>query len=160
MTDSLYHESIKRLAEAAHGRGKLEQADGEARLDNPLCGDRVTMQVSLAHGLVRALAHQVKGCLLCRASASVIGLHAPGENAVELERIGHAVRAMLEEGAAPPPGWDELGVFAPVRGHRSRHGCVLLPFRTLSHALGASPSDSRAIIAEARIKGRSTDDLP
>ena len=36
------------------------------------------------------------------------------------------------------PDWPELAMFAPVSAIRSRHECVLLPFRTLSQALGGA----------------------
>ena len=41
-----------------------------ARRDNPLCGDRVTIDVRLDDsGKIAEIAHQVRGCLLCQASA-------------------------------------------------------------------------------------------
>ena len=137
----LYQAAIKSLAQAATGHGRLGAPDGRALLDNPLCGDRVAMEVSLAEGRIAALAHRVQGCLLCRASASVIGRRAAGATAAEVERITGALQAMLE--GQPPPagwesGWDELAAFAPVHGHRSRYGCVLLPFRALLGALRAA----------------------
>jgi len=46
----LYQAAIKSLAQAATGHGRLDAPDGRALLDNPLCGDRVAMEVSLAEG--------------------------------------------------------------------------------------------------------------
>jgi nitrogen fixation NifU-like protein len=131
----IYHEAIKALADAAVGQGTLDRPDAVAFIDNPLCGDCVEMQVSLREGHIDALAHKVRGCLLCRAAASAIGKHALGADRAGIERIGAAVTAMLEQQAAPPAGWDELLVFAPVHGHPSRYGCVQLPFRALLQAL-------------------------
>lgn len=137
----LYQAAIKSLAQADTGHGRLDAPDGRALADNPLCGDRVEIEVSLAGGRVAALAHRVKACLLCRASASVIGRRAAGATPAEIERIAGGLKTMLE--AEEPPagwdaGWDELAVFAPVRGYRSRHGCVLLPFQALLSALRAA----------------------
>jgi len=134
----IYHEAINALATAAIGHGTLASPDGRAFIDNPLCGDRVEMEVNLAQGRVAALAHQVKGCLLCRAAASVIGKHAAGANSEEIERISIGVSEMLEKQAPPPADWQELAAFVPVHGHRSRYGCVQLPFRTLLAALRAA----------------------
>ena len=131
----IYHEAIKALATAAIGHGALAAPDGRAFLDNPLCGDCVEMQVNLSDGRVVALAHEVKGCLLCRAAASVIGKLAVGANPQEIERISVGVSAMLEKQALPPAGWEELGAFAPVHDHRSRYRCVELPFQALLAAL-------------------------
>jgi NifU-like protein involved in Fe-S cluster formation len=134
-TDRIYHEAIMSLANVATGDGTLAAPDGRAFIDNPLCGDCVEMQVSLADGCIAALAHQVKGCLLCRAAASVIGKRAVGARLEEVEKISAGVSAMLELQESPPAGWQELTAFAPVHGHRSRYDCVRLPFRALLAAL-------------------------
>jgi nitrogen fixation NifU-like protein len=134
----IYHEAIKALATAAIGDGTLAAPDGRAFVDNPLCGDRVQIDVKLRQGRVATLAHQVRGCLLCRAAASVIGKHAADADAVEIERIRLGVSEMLVNNAPPPPGWRELEAFAPVHGHRSRYRCVQLPFEALVAALRAA----------------------
>jgi NifU-like protein involved in Fe-S cluster formation len=131
----IYQQAIKDLAAAAVGHGTLAHPNGRFVADNPLCGDRVEMQVALAGGRIEALAHQVKGCLLCRAAASVIGKRGIGADHAGIEGIAAAVTAMLRDGGAPPAGWDELAVFAPVRGHASRYRCVQLPFEALLAAL-------------------------
>jgi nitrogen fixation protein NifU and related proteins len=140
----IYHEAIKALAHEAIGHGTLASPDGRAFLDNPLCGDCVEMQVALSADSITALAHEVKGCLLCRASASIIGKRAVGMRLEDIERIGLTVAALLEQQTPPPSGWEELAVFAPVHGHPSRYGCVKLPFQALLAALraAAGPRDA------------------
>jgi len=133
----IYHEAIKALASAAVGEGKLSEPSGSAFLDNPLCGDCVEMQVGLAAGAITALAHQVRGCLLCRAAASLIAKHAVGATLADIERVTLEVSLLLEEDGEPPSGWDELKVFKPVHGHPSRYRCVELPFHALAAAMRA-----------------------
>ena len=136
--DSLYQDASKQYARVAHGHGQLAAATGEAKLDNPLCGDRVRMQVAVTSGHIAAIAHETKGCLLCRAAASAIGLRAAGRDANGIEAVVHELESMLQEGAAIPPGWPELSMFKPARGYPSRHRCVLLPFRALLAAMAES----------------------
>lgn len=140
MNDSrgLYHEAIKHFAEAAHGQGRLAAATGEAKLDNPLCGDRVRIQVAAAAGRIEALAHQTRGCLLCRAAAAVIGLRAPGQDEAAVEAAAAGLEDLLQNGAAAPAGWPELAMFEPARAYPGRHRCILLPFRALLAALAES----------------------
>ncbi len=132
---ALYQDAIKQLATAAHGQGRLDVPGGEARLDNPLCGDRVNMQVAVAAGRIEALAHQTKGCLLCRAAASLIGQRAPGSDQAGIAAIAAALEQLLRDGAPAPGQWPELALFEPARNYPSRHKCVLLPFRALQAAL-------------------------
>ena len=134
----IYHDAIKALAAAAVGEGTLRSADGRALVDNPLCGDRVEMEVAVSDGRVAAVAHQVRGCLLCRAVASVIGKHAAGASPDDVERISAGVSEMLEKQVPPPAAWKDLEAFLPVHGHRSRYRCVQLPFEALLAALRAA----------------------
>lgn len=133
MIATLYNDRIKALATAATGAGHLFEATGSAMRDSPMCGDRVRVDVVVTDGRITELAHDVKGCLLCRAAASVVGLHGVGLSVAEVEALEEAVAAILA-GAEAPAGWAELAVFEPVRLHRSRHGCVLLPFEVLALA--------------------------
>lgn len=131
----IYHEAIKDLAAAATGRGELADPDGKALADNPLCGDRVGMEIRLRDGRIVEVAHRVRGCLLCEAAAAAIAQHAPGADAAEIELVSRAVADLLEKQSPPPAGWTTLAVFAPVHGHRSRYRCVQLPFEALLAAL-------------------------
>lgn len=136
MSAALYQEALKALAQAAHGAGRLEVADVSLRLDNPLCGDRIDLHLRWADGHVVALSHETKGCLLCRASASMLGLRALGCDAEEIGQMSAALEGLLTGRAGvPAAAWPELHVFAPVAVHPSRHGCVTLPLRALDQAL-------------------------
>ena len=136
--NSLYQDAIKQFAQAAHGHGQLTAATGEAKLDNPLCGDRVRMQVAVASGHIAAIAHETNGCLLCRAAASVIGLQAVGQDESGIEAAVAGLEGMLKNDAPVPVTWPELAMFVPARAYASRHRCVLLPFRALLAAMAES----------------------
>jgi nitrogen fixation NifU-like protein len=136
MQTRLYHQAILSAAAEATGRGAIDEADARVTLDNPLCGDRVHIDVLLKGSRVSRLAHEVRGCLLCEAAASVIGAQAPGESLEDLRRVAAKLRARLCGEAAPESlPWPALEIFAPVRGFKSRHDCVLLPFDALVQAL-------------------------
>jgi nitrogen fixation NifU-like protein len=136
MIDALYDQAILQKARDATGAGRLPEPDGSAMIDNPLCGDRVTIDLTLADGKVATLGHLVRGCVLCEASAALIAEQAIGQAPAALRQAAAAIKPMLREGAAPP--WPELEIFTPVRAVRSRHDCVELPFRALTAALDAS----------------------
>jgi nitrogen fixation NifU-like protein len=141
MQDDLYQQAILDLARKATGHGRLEAPQVSVRVDNPLCGDRVTLDLDLEDGRVSALGHQVRGCLLCQAAAAVIGARAPGQTAVALLENTQRLRQLIvggpgAEGRAAIDGlWPELAAFAPVHRYKSRHECVLLPFVALGRAL-------------------------
>jgi nitrogen fixation protein NifU and related proteins len=134
MSDELYQEKIVALAKAKTGAGKLAAPTKTARRDNPLCGDRVIIDVTLdASGKITKIAHQVRGCLLCQASASALSSLAIGKDAGGVADIRHDAERALgrEQGAAHEP----YAAFAPIAAHKSRQDCVLLPLEALKDAL-------------------------
>ena len=136
MSRDLYHRAILESAAAALGAGELASPHGRARVDNPLCGDRIDFDVHVSGTRVSALAHRVRGCLLCEAAASVIGRAGPGTSARDLAEVRDRVAAMLEGGCDRfDPPWEALAMFAPARHFRSRHECVTLAFDALAAAL-------------------------
>jgi nitrogen fixation protein NifU and related proteins len=134
MNDQLYQDRIVALAKARTGAGRLASPTKSARRDNPLCGDRVVIDVTLdGGGKIAEIGHQVRGCLLCQASASALASVAVGRDAAGIEKARlDAERAIgREEGEAGEP----FAAFAPVKAHKARHECVLLPFEALQDAL-------------------------
>lgn len=132
----LYHEAIVDAARRACGSGWLDAPDASVSVDNPLCGDRVSVDVHVGGGRLRGIAHRVRGCLLCEAAASIIAANAIGESAESLARVEEALSDGLANGFADQQlGWRDLEVFAPVAAHRSRHRCVTLAFEALAGAM-------------------------
>lgn len=134
MSDDLYQQAIMERAKGRAGAGRLDKPSASVTVDNPLCGDRITLDVALDNGTIKAVGHQVRGCALCQASASVIATVAIGQTPDAANAGRDTLKAVLTGGSAVPP-WNDLGIFAPVQRHKSRHDCVLLPFEALAQAL-------------------------
>ena len=133
VNDQLYQERIVALAKARTGAGRLANPTKSARRDNPLCGDRVTIDVRLQDGRIAEIAHQVRGCLLCQASAAALASVAVGKNAGEIAKVrDDAERAVGREQGTPG---EPFAAFTPVADHKSRQECVLLPLEALQEAL-------------------------
>ncbi|MCB1832693.1 MAG: iron-sulfur cluster assembly scaffold protein, partial [Geminicoccaceae bacterium] len=61
MSEDLYQEALVAMAKSGVGAGRLEAPDGTATADNPLCGDRVTVDVRMDGDRVQELAHKTRG---------------------------------------------------------------------------------------------------
>jgi nitrogen fixation NifU-like protein len=134
MSDQLYQERIVALAKSKTGAGKLANPTKSARRDNPLCGDRVVIDVRLDDaGKIAEVAHQVRGCLLCQASAAALASVAVGKDASGIAAARQDVERAL--GRAEGKAHDPFDAFEPVKDHKSRQDCVLLPFEALTAAL-------------------------
>src|SRR5437868_12732062 len=88
-SSELYQARIVALAKSKAGAGKLAAPTRSARRDNPLCGDRVTIDVTLDNGKIAEIAHQVRGCLLRQASAAALAGVAVGRDAAGIAELRH-----------------------------------------------------------------------
>jgi nitrogen fixation NifU-like protein len=138
MIPRMYHEEIKTLARLNFATGRLVSPDRSVQLDNPLCGDRVRMDIVVdGAGRVLSLAQETRGCLLCLAASSIVGKYSAGISSGDAERMFDAVTSVLS-GRETVSKWPEIRLFAPVAEHRSRFDCVLLPFKALLRAFSIS----------------------
>lgn len=140
MIDQLYQKAILKHAAAAMGSGKLEDSDLNLTVHNPLCGDRITVYVNLDEDRISEFSHETKACVLCQASASILGECSIGETEQSLQTIYDDLRQNLEENGLenkiwPHDKWRSLNIFQPVSSHKNRFTCVTLPFESLLRAL-------------------------
>jgi nitrogen fixation NifU-like protein len=136
MSDALYQDRIVALAKAKTGAGRLEHPTASARRDNPLCGDRVTMDVRLDDSSrIVEVAHQVRGCLLCQAAASALAGMAPGRDLSGIAGLRHGLNTLIGREAGGGEAAEVFTAFAPLKDHKSRHDCVNLPFDALEAAM-------------------------
>jgi nitrogen fixation protein NifU and related proteins len=116
---ALYSEAIRERWRRPRFRGDLPGATATAEDVNPLCGDRVRMQVKLDDGRISAARFAGDSCAICTASADVVAELVEGRSRAEAVALGVA---------------DVLGVLqADVRPTRMR--CVTLPISVLAKAL-------------------------
>ena len=135
MSDPIYRRELLRLAADAVGAGRLDAPQGSATVQNPACGDRVTVDVTLENGHITALKHHAQACVLTQASAAILGAEAVGLDRANLDRLRDRVKAMLEGGPPPPSPFQAYGAFEGVAEHKGRHVCVLLPLDAALEAL-------------------------
>lgn len=135
--DELYQATIVDHDRAPRNLGPLAGATHHATVDNPLCGDVITVQTRIVDGAVQDIAFEGRGCALSRAAGSIMTTMVRGHTPEASRQIAAAFEQFVQTApdAAIPGELGELRAFAGVRKFRSRRVCALLAFRALLRAL-------------------------
>jgi nitrogen fixation NifU-like protein len=124
MDDDRYREEILDRYHAAPNRGRLEAPDLHAELDNPLCGDRIRLELELGpRGRIGRVRFDGYGCVISQVAVSLLAEHLEGRPLDEARRLSADDALQL------------LGVsLSPMRLK-----CGLLGWRVLQRAMPGPP---------------------
>ncbi len=136
MLNDIYNARILELAGNIPRHGRLAAPDATATAHSRLCGSTVTVDVTMADGMVTDFAHEVKACALGQASSSIMARTIVGQSAAALRAVRDDMRRMLKENG-PPPGdpWADCAVLEPVRDYKARHASTMLTFDAVVDAV-------------------------
>src|SRR6202042_2864341 len=132
---SMYQEIILDHYRNPHHKGLREPFDAEVHHVNPVCGDEVTLRVSLkdvgGEPVVDDVSFDALGCSISQASASVMSDLVIGRPVSEAMRIGDAFLELMQSKGQGEPDEDLLEdavAFAGVSKYPARIKCALLPW--------------------------------
>ncbi len=92
----LYRDVIRNHAAEPTGyRNKIEATHRHEEY-NPLCGDRIEVQLRVAAGAIEAAAFDGEACAICLASASMLCGLAPGQMVEALLQLGEDLHRALD----------------------------------------------------------------
>ncbi len=146
MSAALYNSNILRLATSIPHQTRLDHPQATVARRSPICGSRVTVDVTLdADGRIAELGQEVRACALGQASAALMGEHAMGKTAAELIEARDALTAFLAGSRDDPGSWPGLEIFGPAIPHSARHASIRLAFEAVAEAaeLASMPVHSK-----------------
>jgi len=85
--DELYRDFILDHYRAPRNAGTIEHPDASFEDDNPLCGDRIRMDLRIENGIVEDVKFRGRGCAISQASASLLTESVKGKPLAEVARI-------------------------------------------------------------------------
>jgi len=117
---------------------KLETANHSAEGFNPLCGDQLTVYLSLEGDAVNEITFEGSGCAISKAAASMMTQAVKGKTKQQAEQLFSEFHGMVtgeldEETTANSLG--NLKIFSGVREFPVRVKCASLPWHTMHAAL-------------------------
>jgi nitrogen fixation protein NifU and related proteins len=135
----LYQELILDHTKRPRNFGVLQTANCRADGHNPLCGDKITVFLNVANGVVQDARFQGSGCAISTASASMMTESIKGKPVTDVEVLFERFHQMLTgTNEVADNIYDELGklvVFSGVKEFPVRVKCATLAWHTLHAAL-------------------------
>ena len=137
----LYQEIILDHSRRPRGQGRIAAPDAHAEGYNPLCGDRISLDLDLEEGRVAEAVFQGQGCAISQASASILTEAVRGRTVAEARALAAQMLTLVtgDEAAAAAVDFDEqaeaLAAFAGVRDYPSRVKCTTLTWHALKQTL-------------------------
>ena len=135
----LYQEII--LDHSRHPRhfGPLADANRMAEGHNPLCGDRVKIQLKVdSDGRIQDVMFEGRGCAISVASASLMTDLLKGRTVTEADRLMGGFLELVKgesANALQPDDREQLEVMAGVSAFPMRVKCATLPWHAMKSAL-------------------------
>ena len=137
----LYQQVIIEHNRSPRNFKKLATPNRRAEGDNPVCGDKITLEVQLDGDVIKDIGFQGSGCAISQASASLMTSAVHGRSRSEAESLFRQVHAMLTSAPDAPVDSAKVGKLAALAGVRQfpvRVKCASLSWHTLHAALQAT----------------------
>lgn len=136
--DGLYRDVILNHFRNSRSRPQIDEPDIEYDEYNPICGDRVVVQLKLEDGRIGEAGFHGEGCSISQASASMLMDLLGGRSLEEAGALAESFRQMMR-GATPPQRelaeLGELMALQAVRKFPVRIKCALLPCVALEEGI-------------------------
>ena len=144
----LYQEVILDHAKQPRNFGHPPGCNRQAKGHNPLCGDRLTVYLTIEDGVVTDAAFDGAGCAISMASASLMTEMVKNKTEAEAHSLFKVFHAMVAgdqaenaENAGDGADLGKLTVFSGVREYPVRVKCATLPWHAFAAALKGTQED-------------------
>jgi nitrogen fixation NifU-like protein len=133
---ALYQEVLLDHYRSPRNRGHLEAATGRAEGHNPLCGDRIAVEVEVQGERLQRVAFDGAGCAISTASASLMTEAVAGRTEAEISQLFEQFRkAVTGDPEADLEPLGKLAVLCGVKDFPMRVKCATLAWHTLLAAI-------------------------
>ncbi|MFC5402177.1 Fe-S cluster assembly sulfur transfer protein SufU [Cohnella soli] len=129
--DDLYRRVIMDHYKTPRNRGELEQDSVTVNLNNPTCGDRISLQLQIEDGIVRNVKFTGEGCSISMSSASMMTEAVMGKTSEEALAIADKFSALMKGEAVEFDDYEDLEALSGVNKFPARIKCATLAWNAL-----------------------------
>ncbi len=133
--NDLYQAVLLDHARQPRNHRRMENATAIGEGNDPLCGDRCTVYLEMAGGVIKDVSFEGSGCAIMLATASLMTVALMGRTLEQAHDVAEQFGEMLTNGGLDEDGLGDLAALAGVRDLPSRIKCAMLPCRSMKSAL-------------------------
>lgn len=141
----LYQDVILDHSKNPRNFGHVEDANHEAKGNNPLCGDKITVYLKIDGHRIEDASFEARGCAISVASASMMSELVKGKPVEEARAIFERFHDLVtRKDPLTPEELEEIGKLAALTGVREfpmRIKCATLPWHTMTAAIDDRPEE-------------------
>jgi len=129
--DDLYRRVIMDHYKNPRNRGSLEDGSVTVNLNNPTCGDRISLQLHIEDGIVKNAKFTGEGCSISMSSASMMTDAVKGKSTEEALKLAEKFSSLMQGNAETFDEYEDIEALSGVIKFPARIKCATLAWNAL-----------------------------
>ena len=129
--DDLYRRVIMDHYKNPRNRGKFEDGAVTIDLNNPTCGDRISLQLKVEDGIVQDAKYTGEGCSISMSSASMMTDAVKGKTVDEAAELASRFSSLMQGEAVEFNEYEDIEALSGVNKFPARIKCATLAWNAL-----------------------------
>ncbi|MCC3381625.1 Fe-S cluster assembly sulfur transfer protein SufU [Paenibacillus farraposensis] len=134
--DDLYRRVIMDHYKNPRNRGRFEDDTVTVDLNNPTCGDRISLQLKTKDGVVEDARFTGEGCSISMSSASMMTEAVKGKTIEQALDMASRFSSLMQGEAVDFDDYEELEALSGVNKFPARIKCATLAWNALRKGIG------------------------
>ncbi|MFB5677789.1 Fe-S cluster assembly sulfur transfer protein SufU [Paenibacillus terreus] len=129
--DDLYRRVIMDHYKNPRNKGRFDEDAVTVDLNNPTCGDRISLQLKLRDGLVEDARYTGEGCSISMSSASMMTEAVKGKSLDEALQLADRFSSLMKGEPAEFDEYEDIEALSGVNKFPARIKCATLAWNAL-----------------------------
>jgi nitrogen fixation NifU-like protein len=129
--DDLYRRVIMDHYKTPRNRGELQEGSVTVNLNNPTCGDRISLQLQLEDGIVRDVKFTGEGCSISMSSASMMTEAIKGKTSAQALELADKFSALMKGEDVQFDDYEDVEALSGVNKFPARIKCATLAWNAM-----------------------------
>ncbi|OPA80825.1 SUF system NifU family Fe-S cluster assembly protein [Paenibacillus selenitireducens] len=139
--DDLYRRVIMDHYKNPRNRGTFEGDAVTINLNNPTCGDKISLQLQVENNIVQAAKFSGEGCSISLSSASMMTDAVKGKTVEEAMDLANRFSCLMKGEAAEFDEYEDIEALSGVNKFPARIKCATLAWNALRKGIGSEDQE-------------------